>query len=483
MITSNVFNIAQIHADALHEVTGKTVVPAGRSILSALVGMTCVGSVPDTQEITHADVVTALTQDSTDGPSEHTSVIGAYIDRLTPMVASHIAFIQNNVAPKVTEFEAALDAVVARASSMDPSADFNVVQVSGASVMGEQDFSLFVERFADGNVQAPGPISYMPAMTVAEIIEKTKVSASDVNESIKTWLVSKGDAWVNDVWAYYFASSNAAPSGSQVSAVFRGNFAGIAQMPAYDRQSVALLVFLLARGLMDSPLDIQGVNLTNWRSDLDAVSRWAANQAVSATRLLANTQTSGTVVIATANNSRTIVVDSANYAKFLSQGGSVVDVIGAVLYNKNLNYTVQNLQESGSNYRKVWENFAAMSRTSMDARAASMLRAEAVALLETMCKPCNDDEAEILNTSLAGIRAKAKDYVESLSLKALMKTRDVSLELVAGIRFAHTPAKQFLTDMVAAQEAGCQSPQEAAALAGQMYIADFLTTDLALVDQ
>ncbi len=486
MITSNVFNIAESNADALKDVIGKSVIPAGRSALSAIVSMTCVGSIPDTTEISYADVVTALTQDDTDGPSDHTTMIGAYIDKLVPLANAHIAFIQNHVAPKVTEYEEKLEAAIHSAQGINPVNDFNIIQVSSISVLQDTDFIGFLSRFRDPDIDIPGPLGYLPELTIDDIISKTAVNSEAINEQIKSWLVSKGDSWISDVWHYYFAANNTTPSGTFASSSFKDNFAGLQYLQAYDRQATSLLIFLLARGLYDEPLESAGVDLAKWRSDLDHVSRWAAYQAVAASALIKGNLESGTIVLSTTNNGKTIAVDSVNYEKYLSAGGQITDIIGAVLHNKSLNYSIQGMQESGDKYKQVWDNYMAVSKSYIDSKVATRIRTEAVEILNSLCKPCTDEEGSFMaqsTNSFETMQAKTRALVESMSLKQLLKTRELALEVVAGIRFAHTPAKQFLIDMLEAQEAGCERPQEAAAVAAIGYIADYLCTDLALVDE
>lgn len=486
MISANVFNIAQVNADALREVTGKQVVPAGKSVLSALVGSSCIGSVPVDNTVSYADILAAATQDSVDGPSEHTNLIGSYIDGLVPMVTHHINFIQTQVAPKVHDFETKLDETLTRLEALSPMSDFNIIQISSVVALRNEEFLAMVQRYADPDINIPSALSDLPAMSTEELLKIMSVSSGEVDQDLKAYLASKGDGWLQDIWHYYFARKNTTPTGSIAGNLFRDNFAGLAYMPAYDRQAVALTVFLLSRGMMDDPIEGAGMALNEWRSTMDAISRWSAHHASSATRQLQANEQGETIVISTADNGKTIVVNSEAYAKYLDKGGELTDIIGAVLHNKGINYSIQGMQENGDKYKQVWDNYCAVSRSYMDSKAATMLRAEAVSLFDRLCVTCNEDEQEYMTTcgvSFESMRGQVKVVLDALPLKKLKETRDLALCLVAGIRFAHTPAKQFLTDMIEAQDAGCEKPQEAAAVAALGYIADFLSCDLALINE
>lgn len=483
MISANVFNIASVNADALYEVTKMGVIPSGRSVLSSLMSVSCVGGYAPEGTVSYADVLAAATQDSVDGPSEHTAMIGAYIDAQIPIVSQQIAFIQNQVTPKVYEFEAKMDATLARLEAMSPMTEFNIIQVSDVAVLRESEFLDMVQRYADPDVNIPNAPTNLPAMSTEELLRIMSVSSGALDQSLKAYLATKGDAWLQDIWHYYFARQNTSPSGSVAGNALRDGMVGIQRLPSYDRQAVGLAVFLLSRGLLDEPLEAAGMSLSNWRTLMDEMSRWSAHQAVSATRQLTSVNQNETIVISTADNGKTIVVNSDAYAKYLEQGGELTDIIGAVLHNRNMNYSIQGMQENGVKYKQVWDNYCAVSRSYMDSKAATLLRSEAMSAFAQLCKCCNEDEQEYMTecgVSFEGMQQQAHEVVEAMSLKQLRHTRDLALCLVAGIRFAHTPAKQFLTDMLEAQEAGCENPAEAAAVAALGYIADYMSCDLAL---
>lgn len=483
MISANVFNIASINADALREVTKMGVVPSGRSILSSLVGISCVGGVSQEGDVSYADILAAATQDSADGPSEHSYVIGNYIDTLIPIVTQQIAFIQTQVVPKVCDFECKMDATMTRLEAMSPMADFNIIQVSDVSVLREAEFLDMVQRYADPDIDIPMAPGSLPALSTEELLKIMSVSSGALDQSLKAYLATKGDAWLQDIWHYYFARQNTSPSGSAGAGIHRDGLVGLQRMASYDRQAVSLAVFLLSRGMLDEPLEAAGMSLTNWRSLMDAISRWSAHQTVAATRQLTSVNQGETIVLSTADNGKTIVVNSDAYAKYLEKGGELTDIIGAVLHNRSMNYSIQGMQENGEKYKQVWDNYCAVSRSWLDSKAATMLRAEAMAAFAHLCHVCNEDEQEYMTScgaSFEGMQAQAKEILDSMSLKQLRHSRELSLCLVAGIRFAHTPAKQFLLDMQEAQDAGCEKPAEAAAVAALGYIADFLSCDLAL---
>lgn len=483
MISTNVFQIAQANAQALKATINKSITASGRSILSNLVGLSYIGSIPDSDKVTMADVLAAATDDSLDGPSAHTAQIGGYIDTLIPLVSSHISFVQNTVCPKVFSFDEKYSEVVRRLDQQTPYGLFDIVELTAPAPLGNDNFMMLIERFADKGVPAANPVVTLPAQSVQELLEIMRVSSQSVNDDIVKWIAEQGDDWLLDLWHHYFAGANTSPSGNGHQ--FKGSFNGIGNLPTFERLNVALAVFLLARGLLDNPLDNSAMSLSQWRDTMDSISRFAGAQVQYAIGSLKTIERLETVILGVTNDSKRILVNSPTYTKYLDAGGTIEDILGAAVSNKAQTYTLGTLQEQGEGFREVWKNFQAMGQSSLNARAAVTMRNEAKALFANTLRDLTDDEIQILNMknqSRESLQTQADECIDSLSLKDLRDCSHLAVCLIAGIRYSHTPAKQFLCDMKEAEEAGCETPAEAAAVAAINYVCDFLTCDLALTD-
>lgn len=482
MISANVFKIAQTHADALKDSIGKSIVASGRSNLSNLVGLSYIGSLPDTAKVELADVLAAATEDSIDGPSQHTAALGAEIDALIPLVSSHISFVQNEVCPKVFAFDEAFRKQVDRLNAETPYGLFDVVQVNSPAPLENSDFMALIERFGSTEAHIPRVLGTLPAQSVEQLIEVMRVSSNAVNKDIALWVSEMGENWLLDVWHHYFATYNTSASGAI--GLPRGGFAGLGTLPVFERLNVNLALFLLSRGLLDSPLEDGNMSLDAWRESMDEISRYAGGQVLFARTSLKNINTQQTLILGTFDNGKRIMVYSPVYAKYLEEGGTMEDVLGAAISNRAQSYSLANLQQEGEGFRQIWKNFQAMGQSTLNARAATILRSEAKALFGESLRMFSDDETSLLNMvgkSAQTMAAEAEDYIDSLALKDLYRVRELALYLIAGIRFSHTPAKQFLTDMHEAEEAGCDSPAEAALIAAMNYICDYQASQLGLV--
>lgn len=482
MINSTVFNIALTNAAALQATTGKRIMATSNSMLSNLVGLSYVGDVPNTGEITYGDMLQVVTQDSVEGPSMHTHALANEIETLTPLVSNHISFIRNTVCPKVHAFEEVMRNAVQRVNDFDPLASFEIVQVSAPDVTTNEDFIELVQRFADVNVSAPVGMGYFPPLSKEDIMRAMEVSSASVNDSIRTWIAERGDEWLTEVWNYYFAQATTKPSGSYK---FTGNWMGIAAQSPFQRLDTSLAIFLIARGLYDEPLEDAPVSLTEWRSVMDQASRFAGAQALTALRLIDTTNRQEVMILSVSDQGKRVVVNSPIYTRYLEEGGKVEDVLGAALSGKLIQYSLSNMRENGADYAKIFSSYRSISQSNLAATAVTRLRAEAKAAFAQALVDMNSDEVELLsaqNRSAASLQEQADRVIDAKVLKQLEDVEYLAIELIAGIRFSHTPARQFLLDMKAAEEAGCTCPQEAAAVAALNYLCSYAATNLALVN-
>lgn len=482
MIPASIFSIAKAHADALKESINKAIVPIGRSNLSNLVAHSYIGNLPEGDQVTMADVLAAATEDDADGPSVHTIALASEINSLTPLVAAHVSFVQNEVCKTMFNFEEKYAAQVARVDAQTPYGLFDIREMSVPAPLLDQGVVGLIERFADMNVGAGRPLSTLPAQTATQLMEYMRVSSSGANEAIAKWISEAGAMWLEGVWQHYFASGNVAPNGV---VNFRGGFESLSSMPAFERMNVGLAIFLLSRGLLDEPLEGSGIELNMWRDEMDAISRYAGSQVQMAMNLLESMNRQGTVILGVTNGGKTVAVNSELYSKFIDSGGTIEDILGAAISNRTQTYTLDTLQADGNGFRDIWKNYQAMGQSTLNTNATLTLRAEAKALFYDCTNGLEGEEAELLMMSKQNsetLYQRGCDMIDAMDLHQLRDASCLAMELVAGLRYAHTPAKQFLTDMKEAEAAGCTDVAEAALLAVINYIADAKSCELALTD-
>lgn len=484
MIDQKIFEIAQVHADSLKEATGKVILARGNSALSNLVALSAVLPVKlEGSTISYADMVSAATSDQIEGPSLHTASMALEVDALVPLVTNQVSFIQNSVKPRLIEFEKKMAAVDQEFNSRNPVGLFEIVPVSQPTPLQDEALMALVERFADENVATVGVLGTLPAASIEDLMKVMTVSSSVVDNELKSWLNERGANWLLNIWQRYFATI--AMAEVQGAPKYHGGLNEIRNMNNYQRMEVALAVFLLARGLLDEPMDGAGMDLNQWRSTMDAISRFAANQVKQAMGLTSTETARKALILSFDSNSKRVTVNAPVYLQYLNEGGSVEDILGAAISDTLKLYSIDVLRDRGEFYRSTWRNYENVANFTLTRHRQEGLVNAATTAFANMCD-CVCPEEQILMSergmSFDAMRAKAAEIINQSSLAQLRDARDLGLRLIAGVRFAHTPAETFLRDMLAAEDAGCKDAQEAAYIATINYVCRYAASLLGLSD-
>lgn len=479
MIQANVFEVAAAGAAMVKAATDKDIMPVGNSILAALSSLSYVGSI-STGEVTYGDMLQKMTQDDVEAPSEHSLIIGNEIDRLIPLVSGHISFTRNVVRPKIRAFMENYSAVKTSVESINPMEDFNIIQVKTPTPLLNEDLVALVSQFADKNMPAPSPLGRIPSVSVEQLLRAMTVSSTRVNDSIKQWMLERGDEWLMGVWEYYFSVPDDL---TMRNSKFEGGYNGIVTQNVYSRLDTCLALFLISRGLMEEPLDAVGVDISTWRQVMDSISRYSGNLLLNALELVNTNRDRNLLILSIGKMGREITVDAQVYEAFIEQGGTYEDILGASMSNASMIYTLQDLKDEGEKFRNIWKTKTALSVSELETRAVARLREAAIGSFIHACDEMEDDERDFLRetgNSKEQMIKQATKAVQMMSFRELKDEEDVAVKLIAGIRFSHTPAQMLLTDIRKAEEAGCTDPQEAAAIAAINYICTYVAGQLAI---
>lgn len=484
MISSNVFNIAKSQAESL-QMLGYRIVPVSSSIVEAMMESSyTTASVPEGQAIEIGEVVQALTADSAEHSSMHTYNKGVFVDELLPVVQSHIHFIQNEVSPRFNDLHEHLAHFIEENTRNGAASLFNVETVMEPAMMGEDSFRGLIDRFADPDVTAVETLHSLPATGYNDLLAVMQVSNEQIDASCKAWMQSKGEQWLLDVYASFFARNNMEIGDTLRNSLMGRGMDGLMSMSMAQRMDVGTAVFLIARGLLDTPPETNvGLTLNQWRDVMDLYSRWAANAVMSAWRQYEVTKTEDTLILGITSNGYGAVVYEPALNQFLEEGGCIELVFGAIISNRQLSYTRTEIASNSEDYKKIWENFEATSEQTIRAKVQSGIRSFVVSNYINSLRDQSPIEKEYYAQNAVDPMATVQivdDYLRDLPRSDIMDAEKVALNVVARIRYSYTPAFQFLSDMLDMQKSGCTQSAEAALVAAVNYIADYLSTQLGL---
>lgn len=485
MISSSVFNIAKNSADALFSATGHRIVPISSSIVGAMMESSyTTAATEEGQAVDAGELIEQMTMDTAQSSSMHSFNKGVFADELIPKVQSHIHFIQNEVRPRFVQLQEQLHEFIEEHTKNGAASMFDVQAVVEPAMMGEDSFRGLIDRFADENVNEAETLTTLPAMGYNDLLSVMQLSNDSIDASAKAWLQSKGEEWLSCVYSCFFSRNNQPiPECHENTAMAKGMDA-LYGLPMAQRMDVGTAVFLIARGLLDTPPEADvGMTLNQWRDVMDRYSRVAANAVMSAWDQYESTRSEDTLIIGITNNGYGAIVYEPTLNKFLEEGGCIELIFGAIVSNRQLSYTRSEIISNSQDYKKIWENFEATAEQTIRARVQNGVRSFVVSTYINGLREQSALEAEYYAENAIDPQSTVEivdNYLRDLSRSDILNAEKVALEVIAGIRYSYTPAKQFLTDMLDMHASGCIEVSEAALVAAVNYVADYLSTQVGL---
>lgn len=478
MISQAIYNVAQAQSAGLKAAIGKQVLPGSKSLLNALINMSFVSASP-------SDVAVQIEEVTTGAPGQvtgHTAALGAIVDELATAAQTHVEYVQNTVRPAVTAMMDELYNFRKENEAQGPGSLFDIQVVVPPPSMTDDSLRTMIDSMAQEGMQEPMRLMTLPAATYEQIVEWMSVSSASVNKTVQEWLATRGQEWLTNIYAYYFASSNMAVT---TPGLYKGGLAEINALPAFTRVELGTVLYLISRGLYNVALDEPtGMNANQWKQAMDAYSRYAALTFKFASRVVDVYERNKTLIMSVLDQGKVGIVYGPVYNAWLAEGNDAATILGAMISGKATSFTVQDINDSDVCYGDVWCNYEKTAEATLRARLDVAMRAHALGIMQGMCgkfTPAEqalfgEDNTSVFNTMVS----EARNWLSQIPTDTALDPEKVALKLVAGIRYKHTPAFQFLGDMLELGRQGVEDPREAAAIAAINYIADYLSTELAL---
>lgn len=415
---------------------------------------------------------------STEGSygSQHADKLDELVTGLADTVAQHLSFARNTVTPAVREFHTRLTASL---ESIPTTATFNPVLVK-ENLPEPMLSSLLQSAISEYRTSPYVPVGVRAGAaeaTAEEIIANMTTGNDAVDADVKQWLHRIGDAFVVDVWNAVF-TTNGSPSATFVS-MSEDRTTGV---------DAALVVFLLARRLLDNPTDNASNTLEGWRKAVGDLLVQSGLRLAHAFDDANRDLESQLLVLGYTQD--VVTVFAPVYEQFIAAGGSDAILFGNILTDAPRLFAPAVL-ERATEFLENWErqnriltarnlnNRYTASKSMIDFRAEELVAQN----IKEFFPQLEDGGAVVLDVNhptVAEAISRIRAMVAELTSDDLKDTWKLATRIVASGIFYYTDAQAILDGINKVCAANPEiDVKEASLIATIEYVADYVAAQLA----
>lgn len=410
--------------------------------------------------------------------SQHAEKLDELVTSLGDIVSQHMSFARNTVLPAVREFNTR---VATSLEAIPTTATFNPVLVK-KSLPEPMLSSLLISAITEYRSTQYAPVGARPGAapaTAEEIIANMLTGNDAVDGDVRQWLGRLGESFIVDVWNAVF-TADGSPSAT---------FTSLIEDRAISIDA-ALLVFLLARRLIDTPTENAVNTLSQWRVSVGELLNQAG---LRLTHAFDDAQRDlDTQLLVIGYTKDTVTVNAGVYEQFIASGGSDAILFGNILTDAPRLF-VPAILERAAEFLNTWERqnrlLTARNQNNRFSSSKSILAFRAEELiaenLQTFFPQLSDGGAvvqDINHPTVAEAIKRIQAIIDGITEDDLKDLWKLSTEIVASGIFYYTDAKAILDGI---HKACTMNPdidvKEAALIATIEYVTDFIAAQLGVV--
>lgn len=408
------------------------------------------------------------------------SIYDATMDRTIEDVAgyvnSHFSYVRNTVTPLVKEFAEGIgqfrekyEAIVNDVQYQVlthcvplPLLDVSIIEdIKGADEAKESTYKL---------------LQVLPTMSEEDARSYILSGSKRLDKVLLEWSSSLQGEWFSNVYNTYLAGSVSIDPGLVHGRAPNAN--------SVESLSHLLAIYLFAvRRYNDIP---DGMNLSgsDYKFQMKMVSDWAASGIRKRLKDASGYNTRGRVILGHDRTGKTIHVFEDTYKDFISKGGSLEAILGAGVSSSRDMFTT-GLLENSKELERQWNIHQNAFSQKAVGEYLSNLKSHLRHAFVNLYEECDELESEYLaesNDRKSVIIDRARNVISEITHDMAKDTYELSLVLIALIRFGHTPAYKVLKSMQLASEINPDmDAREAALMAMIDYVSEYIACQITLV--
>lgn len=398
--------------------------------------------------------------------------IHSLTDDIGEIVAAHIKSARTTVKPLVMslaqKYQEYLDNVKPKAAS----SEFCIVNVKPAAMLGDELLIEEINYIENRTIPVPVGSTALEMVDFEQLVEMLSGTNSVASQSVREWVFSKPQGWLESLWLQYFV---------QVGSAER---LPLAQLIPAEAADAALALYLWSKWLIANPSFVKAnMTTTALQREMAGHMDYAASILYSSIRKIAQANSARSLALKFNSVERTLYVNGDMYPQWLEAGNSPEILLG-MMCSGNIVENVDLINERASSYLSVWQQYCTIYTSKETNNRHLYSRRAIISFFNENLNEYTEEEKTVRQREsyFAQTRLQqAQKYLEGLTSAELENVMAVSLYLVAKIRFNYTSAYEILSDMEAAHRANPEiDPREAALMATLNYLGDFLAQNIAI---
>ena len=364
----------------------------------------------------------------------HDAVSDQVIEMVSNAVRNHMTFAKNVVAPAI---EHLVNDVTMSLQQYTPSTllGMEVKTWRAPAPLLNTSFVDAVNKFDELPFDVPKLGMKLAEQSAAEILEIMKSGSGDLDQAITEWVAEKGDSFLIQVWNQFFRQIPYDLKDTQV-ITFKDLI--YSETDGVDK---AIAVYLIARKLVDSPLEGTEMNLTAFNSLIVEFRNQAALRLCRAVQQYDSKLKTKQLIISIED--RVTTVNEAIYRDWIEAGGENEVLFGNMLQSKPF-VMLEDIAANAVALKEKWVSHAALisvvDRNRTFSRTKELLYKH---FREDLYADTTSEDLNSLNKEI--VMSKFNDELDRLKEDDISDIWTVCLKLICRSRFYKTEAERILS--------------------------------------
>lgn len=367
----------------------------------------------------------------------HNSMFDDYVSTLAASVANQVNVARTVINPIIEDAVDQLMRITKNAAISEYAFEV-VIKSLPAPLLNDSLLDEVQKNIKPSNLPPRGLIT-LAATNLEEITDYLMSGSDFFDNCVKEWLVSKGEAWVKEVWDNTFNDIKLTNVASRPEL--------LSYLNSEDSADKALLVYLVVRKLLigEVPASVK-VTLAQWLEIVRDYITISANVLEKEYIAHKDSQSAKKLVYKYNSREKKVIVFDQAYLDYIDSGGKNEIIFGAILENK-IPYFQYVLQDNAEAFQKSWDRYSSINKEAVRLKTFNFFRETLENVLISQLSNLTDFEQEKATQNSNFVPFIAGNYkaaLNKMNIESMSNIYHTVMKLICECRFPYSNAYTLL---------------------------------------